>query len=368
MRDSQEQRPIGQRLAHIITQFNLILQIFDVIPIQNATELHWSVELTQAIRSPSELLPLLGLEINQLPSSDNAEKAFKMLVPRPFVERMEYGNPRDPLLLQVLADNIEMTPVPGYNKDPLDEGNHTPQKALVHKYKHRVLVITTGTCAVNCRYCFRRHFPYADNQLAQREWDDVITYLEQHPEVNEVILSGGDPLMLKDSQLSKHIARLDALPQLKRLRIHSRLPIVIPSRINDELLNWIKSSRLDVVLVLHSNHANEINHTIAEKVQLLKQAGATVLNQGVLLKDVNDSVAAQVDLSERLFAAGILPYYMFTFDPIEGGAHFDIPVAQAQRLMGEVVQILPGYLMPRLAKEVPGRPSKTVLAPIISDE
>ncbi len=325
------------------------------------------MELTQAIRSPSELLTLLQLAPHQLPESSNAEEAFKMLVPRPFVARMEQGNPNDPLLRQVLADNIEMTPVSGYSKDPLDEGNHTPRKAIVHKYKHRVLVITTGTCAVNCRYCFRRHFPYSDNQLAQREWDHVIEYLEQHPEVNEVILSGGDPLMLKDSQLSKHVARLNALPQLKRLRIHSRLPVVIPSRVNYELLAWMASSPLDIVLVLHSNHGNEINQEIAAKVTQLKQAGVTVLNQGVLLKGVNDSVKAQVDLSERLFAAGILPYYMFTFDPIEGGAHFDISVTEAQKLMGQVAEILPGYLMPRLAKEIPGQPAKTVLAPSLSD-
>lgn len=336
-----------------------------MIPLQNALETHWSTELAQAIKSPSELIPLLGLSKTGLPPGLLAMESFRMLVPRPFVSRMEQGNPNDPLLKQVLADDIEMQPSPGYSKDPLDEGNHTPQKAIVHKYERRVLVITTGSCAVNCRYCFRRHFPYGDNQLAQKEWDSVFAYLEQHPEVNEVILSGGDPLMLKDSQLSKHIARFDALPQLTRLRIHTRLPIVIPSRINDELLDWVKASRLNIVMVLHSNHANEIDQTIAEKVTLLKQAGVTVLNQGVLLRGINDSVEAQVNLSEKLFAAGILPYYMFTFDPIEGGAHFDIDINEAQQLMGKVAQKLPGYLLPRLAKEIPGRPAKTVIAPIL---
>ncbi len=334
-----------------------------MIPIQNTTEIHWSTELAQAIKSPAELRPLLGLSEQDLPDAQKAMASFKMLVPRPFVSRMQFGNADDPLLKQVLADDIEMLPVEGYSKDPLDEGNHNPQKAIVHKYERRILVITTGTCAVNCRYCFRRHFPYGDNQLAQKEWDSVIDYLKDHPEVNEVILSGGDPLMLKDSQLRQHIARLNDLPQLKRLRIHSRLPIVIPSRINDELLDWMGKTRLDVVLVLHSNHANEIDQSIADKVTLLKQAGVTVLNQGVLLKDINDSVEAQVELSEALFDAGILPYYMFTFDPIEGGAHFDISVEEAQRLMGQVAQKLPGYLMPKLAKEIPGEPAKTVLAP-----
>jgi KamA family protein len=174
--------------------------------------------------------------------------------------------------------------------------------------------------------------------------------------------------MLKDSQLSKHILRLNELPQLKRLRIHSRLPIVIPSRINEELLSWVKACRLDIVLVLHSNHANEIDAAIAEKVTQLKAHGVTVLNQGVLLRNVNDSITAQVELSEKLFDAGILPYYMFTFDPIEGGAHFDIPIAEAQSLMGQVAKYLPGYLMPRLAKEIPGEPAKTVLAPTFAPD
>lgn len=339
-----------------------------MIPIQNAIETHWSTELAQAIKTPAELLPLLGLKPQDLPKAAMAMQSFRMLVPKPFVQRMAYGDPHDPLLRQVLADDIEMQTVAGYSKDPLDEGNHNPQKAIVHKYERRILVITTGICAVNCRYCFRRHFPYGDNQLAQKEWDSVIAYLERHPEVNEVILSGGDPLMLKDSQLAKQVARLEALPQLKRLRIHSRLPIVIPSRINDELLAWIDRCRLDVILVLHSNHANEIDHTIAEKVTSLKQAGATVLNQGVILRGINDTIDAQVDLSEALFAAGILPYYMFTLDPIEGGAHFDISLQQAQQLMGQVAQKLPGYLMPKLAKEVPGQPAKTVIAPSFNNE
>lgn len=351
-------------MAVIITQFNLILQIFDVIPIQNTEPTHWTDELVHAVKTPSELLTLLGLDDRHLPSSQNAMSAFKMLIPRPFIARMEYGNAEDPLLRQVLADDIEMQPSAGYSQDPLDEGNHTPQKALVHKYERRVLVIAAGSCAVNCRYCFRRHFPYSDNQLAQQEWDSVIHYIEANPSINEVILSGGDPLMLKDSLLSKHIARLNTLPQLKRLRIHTRLPIVIPERINAELLQWVEDSKLDVIMVLHSNHGNEIDNIIAKKVLQLKQAGATVLNQGVLLKGINDTVEAQVALSERLFAAGILPYYMFTLDPIEGGAHFDISIDTAQRLMGQVAQKLPGYLMPRLAKEIPGEPAKTIFAPL----
>ena len=338
-----------------------------MIKIENQAATDWRHELTQAIRTLPELAAQLALSPAQLPAADQAMAAFRLLVPRPFVARMQPGDPNDPLLRQVLADDIEMQPTAGYTTDPLEEGEHNPQKGLVHKYERRVLVITTGTCAVNCRYCFRRHFPYGDNQLAQKEWDSVVAYIQNHPEVNEVILSGGDPLMLKDSQLRQHVSALEQLPQLKRLRIHSRLPVVIPSRIDRELLDWVRQTRLDVVFVYHANHANEIDDDIATGVANLKQAGATVLNQGVILKGVNDSVEAQVELSEALFSAGILPYYMFTLDPIEGGAHFDIPISEAQQLMGKVAEKLPGYLVPRLAKEIPGRPAKTLLAPKLAD-
>lgn len=294
-----------------------------------------------------------------------AHKTFKLLVPRPYLSRIEHGNPNDPLLVQVLPSAREMLAVTGYSKDPLEEADHNPQKAIVHKYKRRLLVITTGTCAVNCRYCFRRHFPYGDNQLAQTEWDSVIDYLKAHPEVNEVILSGGDPLMMKDALLADKVRKLEALPQIKRLRIHSRLPVVIPQRVCQAMLDWIKASRLDIIMVWHINHANEVDEYVIQAAQRLKQQGVTLLNQGVLLKGVNDTVETQVDLSEAVFKAGLMPYYMFTLDPVEGAAHFDISVEEAQRLMGKVAAELPGYLVPRLAKEIPGEAAKTVFAPIL---
>lgn len=295
-----------------------------------------------------------------------AHKTFKLLVPRPYLSRIEHGNPNDPLLVQILPSAREMLAVTGYSKDPLEEADHNPQKAIVHKYKRRLLVITTGTCAVNCRYCFRRHFPYGDNQLAQTEWDSVIDYLKAHPEVNEVILSGGDPLMMKDALLADKVRKLEALPQIKRLRIHSRLPVVIPQRVCQAMLDWIKASRLDIIMVWHINHANEVDEYVIQAAQRLKQQGVTLLNQGVLLKGVNDTVRAQVDLSEAVFKAGLIPYYMFTLDPVEGAAHFDISVEDAQRLMGEVAAELPGYLVPKLAKEIPGEAAKTVFAPILN--
>ena len=312
-----------------------------------------------------ELVKHLGLSEKLSQQGIEAHQSFKLLVPRPYLSRIEYGNPNDPLLLQILPSAAEMQNVIGYTKDPLEEADHNPQKAIVHKYKRRLLVITTGTCAVNCRYCFRRHFPYGDNQLAQAEWQSVIEYLENHPEVNEVILSGGDPLMMKDALLADKIRLLEALPQIKRLRIHSRLPVVIPARVCDDMLTWINKSRLDIIMVWHINHANEMDNELAQAAFKLKQAGVTLLNQGVLLKGINDTVDAQVNLSEAVFDAGILPYYMFTLDPVEGAAHFDISIEDAQRLMGKVAAELPGYLVPRLAKEIPGKPAKSVFAPLL---
>jgi EF-P beta-lysylation protein EpmB len=339
-----------------------------VIPIQtdNQTdnELSWSQHLSQAITSLPKLINHLGLPVSLIEQGTEADQSFKLLVPRPYLSRIEYGNPNDPLLLQILPSTTEMQKVLGYNKDPLEEADHNPQKAIVHKYKRRLLVITTGTCAVNCRYCFRRHFPYDDNQLAQAEWQSVIEYLQVHPEVNEVILSGGDPLMMKDTLLADKVRQIEALPQVKRLRIHSRLPVVIPARVTDDMIDWIRASRLDIIMVWHINHANEVDEELAQAALKLKQAGVTVLNQGVLLRGINDSVEAQVNLSEAVFSAGILPYYMFTLDPVEGAAHFDISVEDAQKLMGKVAAELPGYLVPKLAKEIPGKASKTVFAPI----
>jgi L-lysine 2,3-aminomutase (EC 5.4.3.2) len=340
------------------------LQIFDVIQIQTHEEqTSWSHELKRAITQLPELLKELDLPADLAATHIGATKTFRLLVPRPYLSRIEKGNLNDPLLLQVLPQHQELADVEGYLKDPLQEANHTPQKALVHKYESRVLVITTGICAVNCRYCFRRHFPYGDNQLAQSEWQSVIDYVTNDKNINEVILSGGDPLMLKDKVLAERVRSLESIAHLKRLRIHTRLPVVIPSRIDDELIYWMSQSRLSIVLVTHINHANEIDQAVESAMLRLKQIGVTLLNQGVLLKNVNDSVEAQVDLSNRLFQVGLLPYYMFTFDPVAGAAHFDIPIEDAQRLMGEVTKKLPGYLVPKLAKEIPGRASKTVFAP-----
>ena len=318
------------------------------------------------VTDPEKLLSMLGINSENYLQHFKARKLFPVRVPIPFIKRMAPGDIDDPLLKQVMPLSNEFVVTDGFMTDPLQE-HDTVAEGLLHKYKHRVLMIVKAGCAINCRYCFRRHFPYGDNQLAQAEWQSVIDYLKDHPEVNEVILSGGDPLMMKDALLADKVRKLDALPQIKRLRIHSRLPVVIPDRVCDDMLAWIKTSRLDIVMVWHINHANEMDEELTQAAYKLKIAGVTLLNQGVLLKGVNDSVEAQVNLSEAVFNAGILPYYMFTLDPVEGAAHFDISIEDAQRLMGKVAAELPGYLVPRLAKEIPGKPAKSVFAPIFNE-
>ena len=248
-----------------------------MIPIQTKNDLSWSEHLAQAITNLAELISLLGLPSDLAEQGQEAHQAFKLLVPRPYLSRIEYGNPEDPLLQQILPHGHEMLPQAGYNKDPLEEADHNPQKAIVHKYTRRLLVIASGGCAVNCRYCFRRHFPYGDNQLAQAEWHSVIDYLKAHPQINEVILSGGDPLMMKDNLLADKVRQIEALPQIKRLRIHSRLPVVIPARVCDAMISWITNSRLDIVMVWHINHANEIDAEEKQAAMRLKQAGVTLL-------------------------------------------------------------------------------------------
>jgi EF-P beta-lysylation protein EpmB len=273
---------------------------------------------------------------------------------------MEFGNPFDPLLRQVLPLDQEFEVHDGYSTDPLDEQDNE-QPGLLHKYKNRVLLILKGGCAVNCRYCFRRHFPYQDNKGSKSIWQKSIDYIAEHPELNEVILSGGDPLMAKDHEIDWLIQHLETVPHIKRLRIHSRLPVVIPNRITDTLCQLFKQTRLQIIMVTHINHANEISVELENKMTQLKQANVTLLNQSVLLKDVNDTTKALTDLSEALFDAGILPYYLHVLDKVQGAAHFFVSDKEAKRLMGELIENVSGYLVPTLAREVGGRKSKTPL-------
>lgn len=273
---------------------------------------------------------------------------------------MRHGDRHDPLLLQVLPVHQEYLTEAGFSKDPLEEQD-APVPGLLHKYRSRVLLMLKTGCAVNCRYCFRRHFPYQDNQVNKRTLEPVFDYLRAHHEINEVILSGGDPLMAKDDMIAWVLKQLEAIPQIKRLRIHSRLPVVIPARVTEELCQRLANSHLKVILVNHINHANEIDDTFKAAMQKLKQANVTLLNQAVLLKGINNDVAAQAQLSEALFDADILPYYLHLLDKVEGASHFDVEEREAKAIMAELLEVLPGFLVPKLVREIGGQPSKTLI-------
>ncbi|MGF1683542.1 EF-P beta-lysylation protein EpmB [Photobacterium minamisatsumaniensis] len=326
----------------------------------SSVEQNWLNDLANAISDPFLLLKALKIDPTPWEQGLSARALFALRVPKSFVERMEIGNPHDPLLRQVMPLAEEFDVHDGYSQDPLDEQDNAIP-GLLHKYKSRVLMIVKGGCAVNCRYCFRRHFPYQENQGGKRNWQIALDYIATQPQVNEVILSGGDPLMAKDSELEWLITAIAAIPHVKRLRIHSRLPVVLPARITSALCEVLAQSRLQTVLVTHINHANEINAELTEAMSKLKQADVTLLNQGVLLKGVNDSVEALVDLSEALFTASILPYYLHVLDKVQGAAHFMVDDMQARQLMAGLMQNVSGYLVPKLTREIGGRHSKTPL-------
>ncbi|MBF4425045.1 EF-P beta-lysylation protein EpmB [Vibrio anguillarum] len=326
----------------------------------DSVEQNWLQQLTNAISNPAELLQQLEIDPALWQNGFAARKLFALRVPQSFVDRMEKGNPYDPLLRQVLPLNEEFEWHDGYSNDPLDEQNNAIP-GLLHKYRNRVLMIVKGGCAINCRYCFRRHFPYQENKGSKQVWQQSVDYIAAHPELNEVILSGGDPLMAKDEELRWLIDAISSVPHIKRLRIHSRLPVVIPARITNALCDLLRETRLQVILVTHINHANEINLEFKQQMSRLRAINVTLLNQGVLLKGVNDSVDAQVALSETLFDAGILPYYLHVLDKVQGAAHFFVSDQKAKEIMSGVIERVSGYLVAKLTREIGGRTSKTPL-------
>jgi len=325
-----------------------------------SVEQNWLKQLANGISDPAKLLEQLEIDPTPWKNGFEARKLFAQRVPQSFVDRMEKGNPYDPLLRQVLPLSEEFEVHQGYSNDPLEEQNNAIP-GLLHKYRNRALMIVKGGCAINCRYCFRRHFPYDENKGSKSVWQTSLDYIQQHPEIDEIILSGGDPLMAKDDELSWLVARIADIQHIKRLRIHSRLPVVIPARITEQLTELLGQTRLQVILVTHINHAQEIDQTLANALDKLKQVGVTLLNQGVMLKGVNDSVSSQIALSNALFEAGVLPYYMHVLDKVQGAAHFFISDQQAKEIMAGVLEQTSGYLVPKLTREIGGRASKTPL-------
>ncbi|CND93287.1 KamA family iron-sulfur cluster-binding protein [Yersinia pseudotuberculosis] len=321
----------------------------------------WLQQLADVITDPDELLRILFLnEHPHLQQGSGARRLFPLRVPRAFVARMQPGNASDPLLLQVLTAREEFITAPGFTHDPLDE-QRSVVPGLLHKYRNRALLLVKGGCAVNCRYCFRRHFPYQDNQGNKANWLQALDYIRQHPELDEIIFSGGDPLMAKDHELSWLLDQLEDIIHIRRLRIHTRLPVVIPARITATLCQRLGSSRLQVLMVTHINHANEIDPPLRDSMARLKQAGVTLLNQSVLLRGVNNDADVLATLSNALFDAGILPYYIHVLDKVQGAAHFMVDDDEARQLMKGLLSRVSGYLVPRLTREVGGEPSKTPL-------
>lgn len=319
----------------------------------------WQTELAQAIRDPLELAALLDLDPVALGIDPGAAAQFPLRVPRPYVARMRRGDPSDPLLLQVLPATRELDQVPGYGPDPLHEQAANPVPGLIHKYHGRVLLLASPACAIHCRYCFRRHFDYAANTPGRGQWQRALDYIAADASITEVIYSGGDPLAASDTLLAWLTGQIEAIPHVRRLRIHTRLPVVIPARVDRELLAWLGASRLERTLVLHVNHANEIDRELTGAARRLRDSSIVVLNQSVLLAGINDSVDRLAALSETLFSAGILPYYLHLLDPVAGAAHFAVGKARAIELYRQLLARLPGYLVPRLVQELPGHPHKS---------
>ncbi|KGQ26248.1 lysine 2,3-aminomutase [Gallibacterium anatis CCM5995] len=318
----------------------------------------WTEYLATAVSDPIQLLTLLNLPLEPYQQHLAARRLFAMRVPMPFINKMEKGNANDPLFLQVMTDAAEFLQTAGFVKDPLQEQDNAIPN-LLHKYHNRVLLMVKGGCAVNCRYCFRRHFPYEDNPGNKANWRKALDYIAQHSEIEEVIFSGGDPLMAKDRELAWLLKQLNQIPHLKTVRIHSRLPVVIPQRITPELCRLLADSPLNKVLVLHINHANEIDELLSKQLQPLKQAGVTLLNQSVLLKGINDDAHILKALNDKLFATGILPYYLHLLDKVEGASHFWIDDEQALAIYRQLITLSSGYLVPKLAREIAGEKSKT---------
>lgn len=327
---------------------------------QNNVDLHpcWQKELANVVTDPKQLLQMLAIDANSYQQHFSARQLFPVRVPRPFITRMKKGDINDPLLKQVMPLNDEFVEAMGFSTDPLQE-HDTVATGLLHKYKHRVLMIVKAGCAINCRYCFRRHFPYQDNSPNKARWQQALNYIQQHAEINEVIFSGGDPLMANDDHLNWLINQLEAISHIKRLRLHTRLPVVIPQRITSKLVTILKNTSLKTTVVFHINHANEIDEHFVQAIEPLRRAFIPLFNQSVLLKNVNNSVTALINLNEKVFDSGIQPYYLHLLDQVQGAAHFNVSEQEAIALYRTLMAKLPGFLLPKMVREIAGEANKT---------
>lgn len=318
----------------------------------------WRRQLAEGYRDAATLLRDLALDPSQLPLSVDAAAQFPTRVPRAYARRMQPGDPADPLLQQVLPLQAEMDEIPGYVTDPVGDMGSRQGSGVLKKYRGRALLITTGACAIHCRYCFRRHFPYAEEHAGRGRWRASLEAVAADPDIREVILSGGDPLSQDNDRLRPLIEGLRDIAHVRRLRIHSRLPVVLPDRVDAGLLALLRDFGGPVTLVIHANHGNELDEAVAKSMQRTRTDGIMLFNQAVLLRGVNDSLEAQYQLSERLTAMGVAPYYLHQLDPVQGAAHFQVPDREAVALMNELRDHAPGYMVPRLVREIEGDTSK----------
>ncbi|MDQ3000717.1 MAG: EF-P beta-lysylation protein EpmB [Fibrobacterota bacterium] len=349
----------------------------------------WQKEMQEAFRNLGGLLKFLDLDPSEAPAAFGVEETdellsrsggyrtlprtsgtlsadpgFPILIPKSFASRMAKGDWRDPLLLQVLPQARENAPMTGFKDDAVGDLASQIVPGLLHKYSSRALMMVSQQCAVHCRYCFRREYPYGDLPRGQAGWDEAWAYLESAEAIDEIILSGGDPLFLENRRLERILEKAASLPSIRTIRFHTRLPIVLPSRIEAGLVSMLRSvaDRKTLVIVVHANHGNEIDAECAGALNALRAAGAMLLNQAVLLKDVNDDVDVLADLSRRLVACGTLPYYLHQLDRVTGTSHFEVPESRGRELIKGMRGKLPGYAVPRYVRETAGEPNKTPLS------
>ena len=323
--------------------------------------LSWQEQLAQAIRRPDELLELVGIDAGSLGYSEKAIQQFPLRVPRVFANRIKKNDLHDPILRQIFPYLEEENDCEGFINDPLAEANVQPVKGLLHKYNSRVLSITTGACAIHCRYCFRRHFPYQESSANGEHLQQSLRYIEKDESIKEVILSGGDPLTLSDRRLIELCQSLSKIDHIKRIRFHTRIPIVLPDRLTIELIEKLALTSKTIIFVLHINHANEIDNAVINSIRLLQKHNIMVLNQSVLLKGVNDNVQSLIKLSECLVKNQVIPYYLHLLDSVAGAAHYNVDEQQAKKLIDTMHASVSGYLVPKLVKEEVEKPGKSLL-------
>ena len=322
----------------------------------------WKKYLADAITDPLVLADILQLDPQWAKKAITATEKFPLMVPKPYLDRIQPGDPKDPLLLQVLPKQEENDSHPLYTKDPLQESLCSPTKSLLHKYKSRALLTLAGSCSINCRYCFRRHFPYQEHQIKTQLWPTTLQYIKDSPDINEVILSGGEPLLVNDEKLLELWTLISDIPTIKRIRIHTRMPIAIPQRITDSFIKVLQSSHIRPIVTIHCNHPQEIDSSVSHALNQLHSAHIPVLNQSVLLRNINDSYHILAMLSEKLFDNHVQPYYLHLPDPVEGTSHFDISLDQAKAIYQQLQHELPGFLVPKLVRETAKRLCKTIIS------